>query len=66
MNVRVNTQKGAAVDQDAHWKPIATCPRGVNVWLLTIHNVAIKGIYTPGDTFIKGWFPMPNIPKEMK
>jgi len=34
--------------------------------LLTVHNKSIEGIYRPGDRFVKGWYPFPNIPEGMK
>ena len=66
MTTTINQSRKAAVEQSLEWRPLDTCPRGVTVWLLTLHNKAIEGVYRPGDPFVKGWFPFPNIPKGMK
>ena len=61
-----NQQKNAMVEQTIHWRPIETCPKGAVVWLLGRDNVSYKGQLLRNDNFAKGWFPMPNIPEEMK
>lgn len=63
---RLNTEQNAMVEQTLHWRPIETCPQGVTLWLLGAGNVSFKGQYRKGDDFVKGWFPMPNIPEDMK
>lgn len=66
MNARYNRDKNAVVDQNIKWQPLSTCRPGATVFLLTTGNVAIKGQYKAGDTGVKGWYPMPNIPEDMK
>ena len=61
-----NPTNNAVVDQAVEWLPIDTCPHGATVLLLTAGNVAVKGQYRRGDNDIKGWFPLPNIPRNMK
>ena len=61
-----NQAKNAMVEQGTYYRPIETCPKGVTVWLLGRDNVSYKGQLLRNDNFAKGWFPMPNIPEEMK
>lgn len=64
--VTLNQARNAAVDQAIEWRPLDTCPRGVTVWLLTRYNKGIEGRYNPDDKGVKGWYPFPNIPEDMK
>ena len=66
MNSVHNPITNAIVDQTLEWLPIETCPHGAVVWLLTVGNMSVKSQYRRGDTDVKGWFPMPNIPDHMK
>jgi len=63
MNIKVTTDKAAAVDQDYYWKPIADCPRGVKVQLLGKGGVATYGVYH-GDKFFTHWAPLPKVPPD--
>ena len=62
----MTTNNTVAVDQGYYWQPMATCPRGVKVQLLTRGGVAIYGQFSGSDLFFTGWAPLPNKPDWMK
>jgi len=46
-----------AVDHAYHWQPMATCPKGSKVQLLTRYGCAIYGTWTGKDTIYERWAP---------
>jgi hypothetical protein len=66
MTHTINHDKTAAVATDVFWIPIASCPMGLKILLLTVHGVAIVGHYTEklDKGFYTHWHPLPKKPKE--
>jgi len=62
---KVSDDGSTVVDPNYYYKPIETCPKGVNVWLLTKYGIGVVGNYT-GQVDIIGWCPKPKIPSFMK
>jgi hypothetical protein len=66
MQVKTSSDRTAAVDIDYEFQPMASCPRGVKVQLLTKHGVAVYGsVGSSRDGFV-GWAPCPKVPKWAK
>jgi len=65
MTYKISSDQTTAVDPDYYWKDLATCPRGVDVWLLTKWGKPIGGQFT-GQNDVVGWCPKPKIPDWMK
>lgn len=53
----------AMVDVNYYWQPIATCPRGVKVQLLSRGNVATYGTWNGKDDWWTHWAALPKKPK---
>ena len=55
-----------AVDRTYYYQPMASCPRGQKVTLLTQYGIATHGQFDGKDTQFIGWAPLPKVPSEMK
>ena len=55
----------AAVSAEHEFLPIETAPRRKKCIFLTRYNRAVIGEWYEESEF-KGWFPMPDIPEDMK
>ena len=64
MTAGLDSTRSAAVDHGYHWQPMATCPKGTKVQLLTRYGCAIYGAWTGKDTFYEGWAPLPTRAQE--
>ena len=62
MSAAFNRDRTVAVDPDYYWRPMSTAPIGVKVQLLGAGGVATYGHYARGDTFWRGWAPLPKLP----
>lgn len=54
-----------AIDPNYFWRPMADCPVGVKVQLLTKGGIAIHGTVTSRDIRLlgfEGWTPIPKRP----
>lgn len=62
MNIRVNSDRTAAVDQEYFWiKDFTDCPRGVKLQLMGQGGVAVYGHWN-GDPWWTHWAPLPKLP----
>lgn len=61
MAVQINNE-GVAVDHAYFWRPMATCPPGVKVQLLTTGGVAVYGTAGPRAISYLAWAPLPKRP----
>jgi len=59
----LNANRTVAVG-DHEFLPMAGCPRGVKVQLLTQGHVAVYGVWDGKELYL-GWYPVPKIPKEI-
>lgn len=59
----LNASRTVAVG-DHEFLPMADCPRGVKVQLLTPGHVAVYGVWDGRELYL-GWYPVPKIPKEI-
>lgn len=59
----LNSSRTVAVG-DHEFLPMADCPRGVKVQLLTPGHVAVYGVWDGKGSYL-GWYPVPKIPKEI-
>ncbi len=59
MKARLNRDKTVAI-ADYYWQPMATCPVGCKVQLLTSLGVAIYSRYTGDPRGWDGWAPLPK------
>lgn len=67
MTVKLTSDRAAAVDQSYFWRPMAGCPLGTKVLLLTDGGVAIFGqVGTNTRRNFKGWAPLPKRPDWMQ
>ena len=66
MSAGFNRDRTVAVDPDYFWQPMATCPQGVKLQLLGAGGVATYGHYLRGDSFWRGWAPLPKTRIEFK
>lgn len=66
MNVKPSTDNKVAVDRGYHWQPMATCPRGLKVQLLTRYGIPVYGHSNPLDKHFVGWCPLPSMTPEIK
>lgn len=66
MNVKLTSDRAAAVDQDYFWRPLDTCPLSAKVQLLTLGGVAVYGQYSRGQQGYLGWAPLPKKPEDMR
>lgn len=55
-----------AVDPDYYWEHMETCPRGVEVQLLTKWGRGVTGFYDGKDPQFVGWARKPKIPASIK
>ena len=46
MTTDLDSTRSATVDHTYHWQPMATCPKGSKVQLLTRYGCAIYGTWT--------------------
>ena len=60
MTTALDSTRSAAVDHAYHWQPMATCPKGSKVQLLTRYGCAIYGTWTGKETIYDGWAPLPT------
>lgn len=60
MSAAFNRDRTVAVDPDYYWQPMGTCPLGCKVQLLGAGGGATYGHCARGDTFWKGWAPLPK------
>lgn len=60
MTTDLDSTHAAAVDHGYHWQPMATCPRGSKIQLLTKYGCAIYGTWTGKETIYDGWAPLPT------
>lgn len=58
------THGEAAVDQEYFYRDMDSCPVGCRVILLNPGNVATISVYSPKDTYWRGWSPLPKIRKQ--
>ena len=63
-NTKLNADQTVAVDPEYFWRQMDDCPHGIKVQLLSQGGVAVYGVYRRGDTFWKGWAPLPKQRKE--
>ena len=66
MTADLDSTHAAAVDHGYHWQPMATCPKGTKVQLLTRYGCAIYGTWTGKETIYDGWAPLPTRAPEAK
>lgn len=60
-NIRLNSTRSAAVDQDYFWNEDFThCPIGAKVQLLNPGGVATYGTWNGKDRQWLGWAPLPK------
>lgn len=65
IDVRVSSDRAAAVDQGYYWQPIATCPIGVKVQLINKSlGCATYGIYKRNEKYWTHWAPLPKFNHE--
>jgi hypothetical protein len=57
----INSDQTVAVAIDTYWLPVASCPPGVKVQLLSKGGVAVYGVNN-GDSFWTHWCPLPKKP----
>lgn len=64
---KLNYTRTVAVSADRYWQPITPdTPRGVMIYLLTVHGVGIKGILTADNLHhFRGWESLARIPPGM-
>lgn len=55
-----------AVDHNYFYQPMATCPRGVEVQLLTKWGRSVPGYWDGKDKQFVGWAGRPKIPDSIK
>lgn len=60
MTTDLDSTHAAAVNNAYHWRPMATCPKGSKVQLLTRYGCAIYGQWNGRDTIYTGWAPLPT------
>ena len=60
MTHTLSSDRTTAVAIDAFYEPMISCPANTKVVLLGEGGVAIIGSYTRGDSFWKGWAPLPK------
>lgn len=65
-NVKVTSDRSAAVDQGYFWQPLETCPLSVKVQLLTAGGIAVYGQFSPDAKGYLGWAPLPKKPEWMR
>ncbi len=64
--IEASSDKSVAVDRGLFWQPIASCPMGLKVQLLTRYGIAVYGQYRLSDRSFIAWAPLPTIPPEIK
>lgn len=66
-SVKRDSTQSALVDPNYYWLPIASCPSGSRVQLLSRSGIASIGKFTSNrDGWWIGWAPLPKIPSDMK